>query len=66
MLYAGLLVEGHLIPELNSQESFDSLYADLRTLASKCRFDYRAARKVEGAESLIDEMLRDRVVLGSS
>lgn len=43
-------------------ESFDAFYAELRSLAKKCSFDYRPA---EGSTVLpSDEMLRDRIVLG--
>lgn len=46
-------------------ESFDAFYTELRTLASSCLFNYRAAEGAPAeAESPIDEMLRDRIVLG--
>ena len=46
-------------------ESFDAFYTELRTLTGGCLFNYRAAQgAAEDAESPIDEMLRDRLVLG--
>ena len=44
-------------------EPFDAFYADLRSLADKCSFNYRPATETGGVAPL-DEMLRDRIVLG--
>ena len=43
-------------------ESFDALYAEDRTLANRCNFDYKAANG--DRESPADEMLRDRIIMG--
>ena len=43
-------------------ETFDAFYTDLRSLVDKCGFNYRPA--VDGGVPPLDEMLRDRIVLG--
>ena len=43
-------------------ETFDAFYSELRALADKCAFNYQTA-DTDGAAP-IDEMLRDRIVLG--
>ncbi|XP_067933332.1 uncharacterized protein [Watersipora subatra] len=43
-------------------EPFDAFYADLRSLADKCAYNYRPA--TTGGVAPLDEMLRDRIVLG--
>jgi transposase InsO family protein len=45
-----------------ADETFDAFYADLRSLADKCSFNYRPAADSEVPP--VDEMLRDRIVLG--